>query len=78
MPLVPKTYEVNSPQAKFRSTVEIYNPTIVEHYDASNDMVRRDEIFDGKMYSQTISGTTTHTGTAISTVTYSAWVETTV
>ena len=76
MPFVPKTYDVNSPQAKFHSTV--YNPKIVEHRNASGDVVKIEESFDGRMYTQTISGTTTHTGSATNTVTYFSWVETTI
>jgi hypothetical protein len=78
MPFVPQTYEVNSPRAKFHSTVDTYNPTVVEYYNASNDLVKTEEIFGGKKYTQTISGTTTHTGSSTHTVTYNAWVETTV
>lgn len=63
MPLVPKTYEVNARSAKFYSSTAIvggkgYNPTIVEYYNIADQLIRVEEIFDGHIYSQTISGST--------------------
>lgn len=85
MPLVPKTYEVNSKSAKFYSSTAIvgskgYNPTVIEYYNVADQLIRVEEVFDGHIYSQTISGSTYSgvwpDGLAYS-ITYNPWDEAT-
>jgi hypothetical protein len=70
MPFVPKTYDVNSPQAKFYSSSAVvgsrgYNSKIISYYaynpnsiisGAVDMLLHTEEIFGGKIYSRTISG----------------------
>jgi len=56
-----KLYDRNIPDAKFyQSSAHIgakgYNPTRIEYYGSDDKIVRIEEIFDGKKYAQTISG----------------------
>jgi len=82
MPLVPKTYNRNLRSPKFYSTAIEgkmgYNPTIVEYYNNSDELLKTEEIWRGKKYSQTISGSNYANHTVSYTVTYQAWEETTV
>ena len=83
MPLVPKTYDRNTKDPKFYSTAvgsEGYNPEVTMYYNIADELVRIEEIWRGVKHSQTISGTT-YSGQWPSysySITYSAWVETTV
>lgn len=83
MPFVPKTYDRNTKDPKFYSTAvgsEGYNPEITRYYNSADELVRVEEVWRGSKYSQTISGTT-YSGQWPSysySITYSAWVETTV
>lgn len=80
MPLVPKTYEMNIRSAKFYSSSAVvgskgYNPTVIEYYNVDDQLVRVEEIFEGHIYSQTISGTT-YSGvwpTYSYSITYNPW-----
>lgn len=61
-----------------------YNPEIICYYDGSDHLMRQEETFDGKVYTQTISGTTLSGANHFTTywpdysykITYGAWVET--
>lgn len=85
MALVPKTYEMNIKSAKFYSSSAVvgskgYNPTVVEYYNAADQLIRVEEIFDGHIYSQTISGSTysgVWPGGFSYSITYNAWDEAT-
>ena len=65
MPFVPKTYERNLRSSKFYSSTAIvgrkgYSPVVTEYYNtvsgADDHLVRVEEVFEGTMYAQTISG----------------------
>lgn len=77
------TYERNLRSPKFYSDAEVgrmgYNPTIVEYYTLSGSLIRVEEIFDGVMYGQTISGSNYDAQWPSYTYsrTYNAWEETT-
>lgn len=75
--IVPKTYERNIKSAKYYSSAVVgksgYNPVITYHYDASDNLVQIDEVFQGKKWIQTISGS--GYGPATTTVIYSPWEE---
>jgi len=83
MPNYTQGYDRNTPSPKFYSTVvghEGYNPVITNYYDVVDNLVRTEEVFRGKMFAQTISGTT-YSGQWPSysySITYNAWEETTV
>ena len=83
MPFVPKTYNRNTKDPKFYvySTAmgsEGYNPEITRHYNSADELLKIEEVWRGSKYTQTISGSD-YTNHIISySVTYSAWVETTV
>jgi len=59
-----KTYERNTPESKFYSSVIIgskgYNPTITNYFatvsGGGDVLVRVEEVFNGVLFSQTISG----------------------
>jgi len=83
MPLVPKTYNRNTRDPKFYvySTAvgsEGYNPEITMYYNNSNELLKIEEVWRGTKYTQTISGSNYANHTIDYSVTYSAWVETTV
>lgn len=81
MPLVPKTYDRNTQDPKFYSTAvgsEGYNPEITMYYNDSDELLKIEEIWRGKKHTQTISGSNYANHTINYSVTYSAWVETTV
>jgi hypothetical protein len=85
MPLVPKTYDINSRSSKFYSSTAVvgkdgYNPDITIYYDSSDNIVRVEEVFKGTMYAQTVSGSNyaQQWPTYSYLVVYNAWVTTTV
>jgi len=83
MPLVPKTYNRNLQSPKFYSTAvghTGYNPTITTYHDSGDNLVRIEEVWRGKRYSQTISGTAyvQQWPSYTYSITYNAWEETTV
>ena len=75
--IVPKTYERNIRSAKYYSSAVVgkegYNPTITYYYDASDNLVKTEEVFQGKKWVQTI--TASGYGAPITTVIYSPWEE---
>lgn len=80
-------YERNTPSPKFYSTVvghEGYNPTITNYYitvsGGDDKLVRVEEVFRGKMFARTISGSNyaQQWPNYSYSVTYDAWEETTV
>jgi len=75
--IVPKTYERNIKSAKYYSSAVIgskgYNPTITYYYDAASNLVQIDEVWQGKKWIQTISGS--GYGPPTTTVIYSPWEE---
>ena len=80
-----KLYERNIASAKFyQSSAHIgskgYNPKRIEYYGSDNKLVRIEEIFDGKKYGQTISGSNyvQQWPNYSYSITYYPWDETTV
>jgi hypothetical protein len=75
--VVPKTYDRNIKSAKYYSSAVVgekgYNPTIIYGYDASDNLVQKEEIFQGKKWVQTISGS--GYGPPTTFVTYDPWEE---
>lgn len=69
-------------EAKFGSTVgggAHYNPEITYYYNAADVVIKIEEVYDGKKFTQTISGTGNYSNQVVSYyATYSAWEETTV
>jgi len=57
---MPKIYDRNIPGSKFYSSAVVgrkgFNPMKIEYYGSDNKLVRVEEIFDGRKYGQTISG----------------------
>lgn len=90
MPAGTQTYNRNTPSPKFYSSAVVgkygYNPTITHYYDSSDHLMRIEEVFDGVMYSQTISGATISGANHFTMswpnysykIIYNAWAETTV
>jgi hypothetical protein len=83
MPAVTETYERNLQSPKFYSSAVVgryrYNPTIIEYYGSDDALVRIEEIFDGVMMAQTISGSgyAEQWPSYTYSITYQAWEETT-
>lgn len=77
------TYERNLRSPKFYSTAVVgrkgYNPTIIEYYDSSDNLLRIEEIWDDAEYTRTISGSgfATQWPTYDYSITYNPWEETT-
>jgi len=89
MPLVPKTYDRNLRSSKFYSSTAIvgkkgYNPVVTEYYNsvsgADDVLVRVEEVFEGTMNAQTISGSSyaQQWPSYDYSVVYNAWATTTV
>ena len=83
MALVPKTYDRNLRSPKYYSTAvgnEGYNPDIIIYYGSDDNVVRVEEVWRGKMYAQTASGTNyaQQWPNYTYSVTFNAWEETTV
>jgi len=84
MPLLPKTYVGNLPSPKYYSTAitgkEGYNPIITVYYGSDNNIVRVKEVWRGKAWAQTISGSNyvQQWPNYTYSETFSAWEETTV
>lgn len=69
--------------AKFNSTAGEtpvpYNPEITYYYNSSNTIIKVEEVFNGKKYIQTISGTGNYANQTVSYYAkHSAWEETTI
>ena len=79
MPFVPKTYDRNIPSHK-DIVLTGYNPDITIYYGSDDNIVHVREIWRGKQYDQTVSGTNyaQYWPTYGYSVTYFAWEETTV
>jgi len=81
MPLVPKTYDRNLQKPKYYSTAvgsDGYNPQITYYYNNANELLRIEEVWRGKKYTQTISGSNYANHIINYNVVYGSWVETTV
>lgn len=83
MPFVPKTYDRNTKEPKFYpySTAEgsqSYNPEITMFYNSSDELLKTEEVWRGRKFTQTISGSAYASQTISYSVTYSAWEETSV
>lgn len=83
MPFVPKTYNRNTPSPKYYSTAvgaDGYNPAVTIYYGSDDNVVHIKEVWRGKQYDQTVSGTNyaQQWPTYSYSVTYNAWEETTV
>lgn len=77
-----QTYDRNTPSPKFYSTAVVghdgYNPEITYYYNNNDELLMVDEIWRGKKFTQTISGSNYANYIVSYRVTYSAWEETTV
>ncbi len=84
MPLVPQTYDRNLRSPKYYESTAVgaagYNPEITMYYTSADELVRVEEVWRGKQYSQTISGSnySEQWPSYSYSVTYNAWEETTV
>jgi hypothetical protein len=83
MPFVPKTYNRNIPSPKYYSTTvghEGYNPDITIYYGSDDNIVHITEVWRGKKYDQTVSGScyAEYWPSYTCSVTYFAWEETTI
>lgn len=69
-------------EPKFYSSVGVggprYNPTVTYYYNSSNELLVIEETYNGMIWTQTISGSAYANQTISKSVTYSAWVKTTV
>jgi len=83
MPAGTQTYERNLQSPKFYSSAIVgrfgYNPIRTEYYSSADELLHIEETFDGKMYSQTISGSTfaEQWPSYTYSITYDGWEETT-
>jgi hypothetical protein len=74
-------YDRNTPSPKFYSTVvghEGYNPETTYYYNNNDELLGIEEVWRGKKYTQTISGSSYANHTVSYSITYGAWEETTV
>jgi len=55
--------------------VEGYNPKVTSYYNSNGDLIRVDEEWRGKTYSQTISGTGIASQVVDTVVVYDPWIE---
>jgi hypothetical protein len=69
-------------EPKFYSSVGVggprYNPQVIYYYNSNNELLMVEEIYNGMKWTQTISGSNYANQTISRSVTYSAWVKTTV
>ena len=81
MPSTSKTYTRNLRKGKFYTDIPIgsegYNPIIIESYNSGNEILKIEEIWRGKKYTQTISGSKYTNQTIDYTVTHNLWEVTT-
>jgi len=76
---MPKTYEKRIKSTASRGS-EGFNPVVKKYYDGSDNLVREEEIFNGIVWGQTISGShfAQNWPTYTKLVVYSKWGMTTV
>ena len=79
MSRLPVDYRPEHPAKDGADDLPAYNPERTYYYNASDTVIKIEESFNGRTYTQTISGTGNYADQAVSYyATYSAWEETTV